>query len=550
MRKAICVGVSAQSHPSLTSLPHCESDIIRLSSFLESDFAKFKVEKIHNPTSKSIREQLWDVLGSVSRDDQLLIYFSGHGKRNAARKLQLCLHDTREDALPITSFSFDELLQLCNEAGAESVLIMLDCCFSGAAEKSIIAKGEGEILDPHEDAILSSKGFSVLSSCSSVELSYIDERTNMSSFTASLLELCLRKSTEMSGWLTVGQLYEELRFSVHAHSPKLVGNNPTFPVFKGHAQVYAAPVAQSSVVELREILEDYALLYGILVLPYYRSWLVGLPAESIPDNSARVGKGVYALYNEQEAYSNKINDAKKYIAETSGELEYLSDFLSTPLLLLHPVAVEEGMYKRFQGSDRKYILTTAEKLRRRQYPVITQQQYGYTISGSRPDFLIHQIPEDYLREAFGLIIDQNAHGTSVIFREDSFSKNAKYLKVESYTNRVFDSLTFGRTHSRSEVSFTSTPDEKEQFERTVSHSRARPGTLPTAITGKATAVPPKKQITASALLDKFRPQHKPQCSLCLGEKFRQVSVNNRLYTIPCRECNSGYNDSWRAFPDL
>jgi hypothetical protein len=515
-----------------------------MSSFLESDAAGFQVEKILNPTSRNIKEQLWGVLEHITGKDQLLIYFTGHGKRNHARKLQLCLQDTRENALGITSLSFDELLDLCNEAGAESVLIVLDCCFSGAAEKSIIAKGSEEILVPHEEVILSSKGFSVLSSCNSVEMSFIDEKTNMSSFTASMLELCRIKSAEMSGWLTVGQLYEELRFYVRAHSPKLIGNNSTFPVCKGFVQSQAVPSPPLQKIELRKITEDYALLYGILVMPYYRSWLIGLPAEEVPDESLNVGRGVYVIYNEQELYPSKINDAKQHIARTLGELEYLSEFLSTPLLLLHPVAIEEGMFKRFQGSDRTYILKTAQGLEQRQYPVITPQQFGYTFSGSGHEFLIHPVPEDYLKDTFGLVVDQNDEGASVTFREDSFSINSKYLKVEPYTNRVFDAVTFGRTLRRSEVSFDSTPTEREQFNTAVVNLRSSVGALPTEVTGGTFAVQTKEQ------LSKALQGYEARCQLCLDEKFRQVNVNNRSYVVPCRSCNAGFNESWRAFPNV
>jgi hypothetical protein len=544
MRKAICIGVSLQAHPdpSLKSLPQCESDVSVLSSFLESDLAGFEVERILNPTSTSVKDQLWNILENVGPDDQVLIYFSGHGRRNNARKLQLCLHDTKADRLVVSSISFDQMLEICNEAGAESLLIMLDCCFSGAAEKSIIAKGSDEIFLPHEKAILSSKGLSVLSSCSSVELSYADDKTNLSSFTASLLDLCKKKSGETSGWLTVGQLYEDLRFSVRAHSPKLIGNNPTFPVCKGYA-THQPVLTPSQPIELRQIIEDYVLLYGILVMPYYRAWLIGAPKGFIPPDTAQVGKGVHVIYNDQELYPKKINDAKKYIQHTLRELEYLSQFLSTTILLLYPVAIEENTYKRFQGSDRKYILTTAHKLSQRKYPVITQQNYGYTISGSKPDFSIHRIPEDYLREAFGLIVD-SVDKTALMFREDSFSKNAKYLKVESYTNRVFESLTFGSSLGKSKVSFNSTPKEKKQFETLVDRSRIREKDFPMEVIGRPFIVPPKKQVGKTHLLNES------PCQVCLGERFREVSVNNRLYRIPCRACNSGHDNSWRAFPDL
>ena len=541
MRKAICLGVSAQTDASLTSLPQCESDINLLSNFLASDLAKFNVEKIHNPTSTNIKRQLWNVLRNVAPDDQLLIYFSGHGRRNAKRKLQLCLHDTEVDALAVTSISFDELLELCNEAGAESALIMLDCCFSGAAERSILAKGTEEIFVPHEEAILSSKGLSVLSSCSSVELSYTDDTTNLSTFTATLLDICRRKSREISGWLTVGQLYEELRFSVRSHSPKLIGNNPTFPIFKGQSASHTTALQQ---IELRERIEGYALLYGILVMPYYRAWLVGVITKHLPEDSSHVGRRVHVKYNSQELYTNKINDAKQFIEGTLDELEALADFISTDILLLYPVAIEKQTYDRFQGVDRKYILTTSQELSNTQYPVITQQHYGYTISGSSRNFFIHNVPDDYLREVFGLIVAPNIDTNTLIFREDSFFANAKYLKVEPYTNRILDSLTFGKNLKSSELPFSRTPEEKMQFEATVNYLRTRPTPPPTEVIGGAFIVQSKEQIR------KPKEGYSAQCQLCLDEKFRQVSVNNRLYRIPCRACNSSYDNSWRAFPDF
>lgn len=543
MRKAICLGISAQTDASLDSLPQCKVDVNRVSRFLESEFAKFKVEEYHNSTSTNIKRQLWNGLKGITADDQILIYFSGHGKRNAARKLQLCLHDTEVDALAATSISFDELLQLCNEAGAESTLIVLDCCFSGAAERSILAKGAEEIFSPHEEAILSSKGLSVLSSCNSVELSYIDSESNLSSFTASLLEICDRKSQEMCGWLTVGHLYEEMRFSIKAHHPKLIGNNPGFPICQGRSIIRPNPkLAQE--IEFRKKKESYPLLYGILILPYYRSWLVGLQKANVPPHSTKIGQGVYVRYNSEELYSNKIDEVKEYIGNTINQLELLCRKLSTTLLLLYPIAIEKETYNRFHGVDRKYILTSDRQIIGGQYPIIIQQQFGYSISEIDRDYWVHNLPEDYLKDVFGLMVDQSVGGPELLFREDSFSKNAKYLCVEPYTNRVIGAMTFGKNSIGDLLSFSSIIGEMQKFTATVNSLRVHPVRPHSRISGQAL-------IVQSEIQDiKYSEGYHTRCKVCLDEKFRQVRFNTRLYRIPCKACNASYDNTWRAFPDL
>jgi uncharacterized caspase-like protein len=62
----------------------------------------------------------------------LLFLFSGHGKVDQAGRLHLCMQDTESTDLLSTAVSSARINEFADASHARNVVIVLDCCFSGA----------------------------------------------------------------------------------------------------------------------------------------------------------------------------------------------------------------------------------------------------------------------------------------------------------------------------------------------------------------------------------------------------------------------------------
>lgn len=93
-------------------------------------------EPLFNPSTGQLRINVEKFLDTADHDDNLLIYYSGHGE--ISRKNQrLCLTSAEGDldALDGSSLAFDELFEWIIDSPARSVTVILDCCRSGVSLK-------------------------------------------------------------------------------------------------------------------------------------------------------------------------------------------------------------------------------------------------------------------------------------------------------------------------------------------------------------------------------------------------------------------------------
>ena len=171
-RVALLVGVSEYGE-GYQPLPGTATDLKRMRQVLENpEMGGFEVETLPNPDAQTLREAIEQFFSNRHKDDVLLFYFSGHGALDNATSSQFYLSTglTRKASKRLVESSAVEAAwlqrHLVNSRSQQKVVI-LDCCFSGAAA-NLLQKGEGAVNLQQLEA----RGTVLLASCSAFEVSY------------------------------------------------------------------------------------------------------------------------------------------------------------------------------------------------------------------------------------------------------------------------------------------------------------------------------------------------------------------------------------------
>ncbi|AGL18921.1 caspase family protein [Actinoplanes sp. N902-109] len=120
------------------------------------------VRVVENAVVQQMRLEVNTFLSAAARDEQVLVYYSGHGWQTALGELHLCAYDTDLQAVRATTVSAGEINAMLQECRAKAKVVLLDCCYSGnfrhkgAAGTASFTPGQGQ-------AVLTSSQVGVLS---------------------------------------------------------------------------------------------------------------------------------------------------------------------------------------------------------------------------------------------------------------------------------------------------------------------------------------------------------------------------------------------------
>ncbi|MGW0820752.1 caspase family protein [Streptomyces sp. NPDC002845] len=91
------------------------------------------VETALDEDNQDLKTRLVRFFGRARPDDQLLLYYSGHGRLDSTGRLHLCARDTTLELLKTHSLQHQLVNELIEDCPARAIVLLLDCCFSGAA---------------------------------------------------------------------------------------------------------------------------------------------------------------------------------------------------------------------------------------------------------------------------------------------------------------------------------------------------------------------------------------------------------------------------------
>ena len=95
-------------------------------------FHRDDVQQIVEASRTEIEKALENCANTAGENDTLFVYYSGHGVVDAHGRFYIASRDTSTHLLASTSISADTINAILTKGYARNVILVLDCCHSGA----------------------------------------------------------------------------------------------------------------------------------------------------------------------------------------------------------------------------------------------------------------------------------------------------------------------------------------------------------------------------------------------------------------------------------
>lgn len=171
----------------------------------------------------------------VDANSSVLIYYSGHGAPNPiTQEGFLVPYDGDPTFLEITGYSLKRLYDQLGKLPAKDIVVMLDSCFAGTGERSVIAKGTRPVVINVENPLLAGEKMVVLTAGTGAQTSSTYHQKSHGLFTYFLLK-GLQGAADMNqdSKINLPELYAYLKPQVQGVArrefnndqvPQLLGN--------------------------------------------------------------------------------------------------------------------------------------------------------------------------------------------------------------------------------------------------------------------------------------------------------------------------------------
>jgi hypothetical protein len=221
-RRAILIGNgSFPPESELASLAGPAADIHRLAQVLSDPAAGgFETDELIDQASFELLPRIEQRFHEADPDDLLLVHYSGHGKLNRLGQLFLACRNTVAATLQTTSVPVELLRELVRGCDARSVVLVLDCCFSGAAARAFLRSNVEDRLQA-----LNGEGIYLLTSVDAIhsaEESDDSDGETMGLFTRHLVAGLESGDADVDrdGKITINDLQLYLNRSIRRQSPR------------------------------------------------------------------------------------------------------------------------------------------------------------------------------------------------------------------------------------------------------------------------------------------------------------------------------------------
>ncbi|MDQ3103933.1 MAG: caspase family protein, partial [Actinomycetota bacterium] len=144
-RVALVVATDRYADPTLHGLAAPTADADALAEVLGDErLGDFHVDVLRNAPSYTIAERVEGLFSGRHPSDVVLLHFSCHGIKDESGELFLAATNTLPDRLASTAVDAGLVNRLMGRSRAQSVVLLLDCCYGGAFERGLVTRGDGD----------------------------------------------------------------------------------------------------------------------------------------------------------------------------------------------------------------------------------------------------------------------------------------------------------------------------------------------------------------------------------------------------------------------
>jgi len=222
-KHAILVGSSEfpESNGSLSPLACAATDVGELKALLsDPQYSRFdNVQVALDLPHYEVLLRINKVMRKASREDQIFLFYSGHGMLDGEARLHLATVNTEPEHLHATTIPADSLRSLFRETQCRRIVIVLDCCFAGTAGDQLqLDRFLQDSFRDTSDAI--SKGYAVcvIAASGADRAAYAPSNGGSSYMTAAMIEVIRsgRADRNQDGVVTIEEVYEGMRQEMSA----------------------------------------------------------------------------------------------------------------------------------------------------------------------------------------------------------------------------------------------------------------------------------------------------------------------------------------------
>jgi hypothetical protein len=214
-RRALLVATARYDDPALAALRAPTGDVAALAAVLgDADIGGFEVQELIDRPTEELRKDIETFFDEGRPHDLLLLYVSGHGVLSQSRRFYFATATTSMQLLRSTAIEDSFVNDVMQGSRARSIVLVLDCCHSGAFGKGLAPKSATTVDVEHR---FEGQGRVTLSA--STELEYAFEETAVSEldpaapgslFTRSVVEGLSSGDADLDedGRISVDDLYD------------------------------------------------------------------------------------------------------------------------------------------------------------------------------------------------------------------------------------------------------------------------------------------------------------------------------------------------------
>lgn len=201
---ALLIAVNEYSDPAITNLDNPINDALRLQEILISryTFDEAYMTILKNPTSEEIIIALDGLAAKIQPDDNLLIFYAGHGWWDEAANIGYWLPSDAKQTNKAAWFRNSTLCDYLKEINSRHTLLIADACFGGSIFKTRM---------PFPDAPRAINRLYELRSRKAMTSGTLTQVPDRSAFTKYLLDRLVENNEK---YLTSEQLFSSFRMAV------------------------------------------------------------------------------------------------------------------------------------------------------------------------------------------------------------------------------------------------------------------------------------------------------------------------------------------------